>query len=64
MQSDRGKNCILLAYHYDANNILTTQLKNRKIPCIPNGITKFHNEWRNWGLTPKLHIIKMKYQRT
>ena len=27
VQSDRGNNCILVAYHYDANNILTTPLK-------------------------------------
>ena len=33
-----GGNYILAAYHYDANNTLTTLLKNRTGPCILNGI--------------------------
>ena len=57
MQSDRGYNYILVAYHYDANNILTTQLKNRTGPCILIGITKIHNKLRKRGLTPKLLIM-------
>ena len=57
MQSDRGNNYILVAYHYDANNILATPLKNRTGPCILCGITKIHNKLRKQGLTPKLHII-------
>ena len=40
VQSDRGNNYILVAYHYDANNLLITSLKNRTGPCILNGITK------------------------
>ena len=58
MQSDRGNNYILVAYHYDANNILTTPLKNRTGPCIPNGIIIIINDkLRKQGLTPKLHIV-------
>ena len=41
VQSDRGNNYILAAYHYDANDILTTPLKNRTWTCILNGIKKF-----------------------
>ena len=57
VKSDRGYNYILVAYHYDANNILTMPLKNRTGPCILNEITKIHDKWRKWGLTSKLHII-------
>ena len=56
MQSDRGNNYILVVYHYDANNILTTPLKNRTGPCILSGRTKIHDKLRHRGLTTKLHI--------
>ena len=46
-----------MAYHYDANNILTTPLKNITGPCILSGITKIHDKLRKRGLTPKLHIM-------
>ena len=55
--SDRRNNYILVAYHYDVNNILTKQLNNRTLPCIINGITKVYEELRNKGLTPKFHIM-------
>ena len=57
MQSDRGNNHILVDYHYDANNILTTPLKNITGPCILNSIPNFHEKLRKRGLTPKLHIM-------
>ena len=57
MQSDRGNNYILVAYHYYANNILTTSLNNRTGPCILRGITKIHNKSIKRVLTPKLHIM-------
>ena len=46
-----------MAYHYDANNILTKQLKNRTGPYILSVITKIHDKLRKRGLTPKLHIM-------
>ena len=57
MQSDISNNYILIAYHYDANNILTVPLKNRTGLCILSGIMKIHDMLRNYGLTPKLHIM-------
>ena len=60
MQSDKGNNYILVAYHYDANNIITTQLKNRTGLCILNDITKIHDKLRKRGLTQKLHIMDNK----
>ena len=57
MQSDRGNNYILVAYHYDAKDILITPLKNRTGPCILSGITKINEKLRKRGLTPKLHIM-------
>ena len=57
MQSDRGNNYILVVYHYYANNIITTPLKNRKGPWILSGITKIHEKLRKRGLTPKIHIM-------
>ena len=57
VQSDRGNNYILVAYHYDANNVLTTPLKNRTGPCILSDITNIHKKLRKQGLTPKLHIM-------
>ena len=57
VQSERGNTYILVAYHYDANNILTTPLKNITGPWILNGITKIHYKLRKRGLTPKLHIM-------
>ena len=57
VQSDRGNNYILVAYHYDANNILTTPLKNITGPCILSGITKIHDKLRKRRLTPKIHIM-------
>ena len=41
IQSDVGNNYIMLALHYDADNILTTSLKNRTGYFILNGISKF-----------------------
>ena len=60
MQSDRGNFYILVAYHYDANNILATPLKNRTGPCILNGITKIHDKLRKRGLPPKIHMMDIK----
>ena len=57
VQSDRGNNYILVTYHYDANNILTTPLKNRTGTFIISGITKIHDKLRKQGSTPKLHIM-------
>ena len=53
VQSDRGNNYILVAYHYDANNILTTPLKNRTGPCILSGITKIHDKSKKTGINTK-----------
>ena len=47
----------MVAYHYDAKNILTAPLKNRTGPCIISGITKIHNKLRKRGLTSKIHIM-------
>ena len=57
MQSERGKNYILVSYHYDANNILITPHTNIVGPFILSGITKIHNRLRKRVLTPKLHIM-------
>ena len=51
VQSDRFNNYILVAYHFDANNILTTPLKNRTGPCILSGITKINDNLRKRRLT-------------
>ena len=58
VHSDRGNNYILVAYHYDGNNILTTPLKNVTRTCILSGITKILDKSRKRVLTPKLHIIE------
>ena len=57
VQSDRVNIYILVAYQYDANNILTTPIKNRTGPFILNDITKIHNKLRKQELTPKIHIM-------
>ena len=57
MQSDIGNNYILVAYHYYANNILTTPLNNITGPCILSVITVIQNNLGKQGLTPKLHIV-------
>ena len=46
-----------MAYHYDANNILNTLLKNRTGTCILSGKTKIRDKLRKRGLTPELHIM-------
>ena len=60
VQSDRVNNYILVDYHYDDNNIITTTLKNITGPCILSGITKIHNKLRKRGSTSKLHIMDNK----
>ena len=57
VQSDRGNNYILVAYHYDANTILTIPLNNETGTCILSGTTKIHDKLRKRGLTQKLHIM-------
>ena len=57
MQSDRGNNYILVAYHYYAKNILTTPLKNRTGTYILSGLTKLRDKLRKLVLTPKPHIM-------
>ena len=46
-----------MAYHYDANNILVAPLRNITGTFILNVITNIHGKLKQWGLTPKLHII-------
>ena len=57
VQSERGNNYILVAYHYDANNNITPPIKNITGTCILSGITKIQDKLRKRGLTPKLHIM-------
>ena len=57
VQSDIGNNYILVIYHYYANNILTTPLKNRTGTYTLNSITKSHDKLGKKGLTPRLHIM-------
>ena len=57
MQSDRGNNYILVAYHYYDTTILTTPLNNITGPYILSGITKIHYKLIKRGLTPKPHIM-------
>ena len=64
MQSYRGNNYILVAYHYDANDILITPLKNITVPCILNGITKVQEKLRKLRLTPKIHIMDNEISET
>ena len=40
MQSEKGNNYILVAYHYDANNISTTPLKNIRAICVLEDYTR------------------------
>ena len=54
----KGNNDTLVAYHYAANSIQTTQHKNRTRPCILNGITKTNDKFIKRGLTPNLNIIE------
>ena len=56
VQSDSGKNYIMVAYYYNGNIILITPLKNRTWTCIYNGITIIHDKLRNRGLTTKPKI--------
>ena len=44
LQSDRGNSYILVAYHFDDNNILTTPIKNRTGTCTLRGLTKIHEK--------------------
>ena len=46
-----------MAYHYDANNIITTPLKKITGPYILSGKTKIHDKLRQWRLTPKINIM-------
>ena len=55
VQSDRGNSYILVDYHYDANRILTTPLKNIASTFILSGINKIHDKLRKQVLTPKIH---------
>ena len=58
VQSDKRNKYILVAYHYNKNNILTTSLNKRTGTFILNGITKIDEKLRKRGLTPKLNITE------
>ena len=64
VQSDRVNSYILVDYHYDANNIITTPLKNKTGTCILSGITKIYSKIRKRGLRSYTHVIYVKCQRT
>ena len=57
VQSLHGNNYILVVYHYDANAILATPLKNREKGTILNGYKKLHERLINCGCKPQLQIM-------
>ena len=50
VQSSKGNNYLLVAYHYDSNNILATPLKNCTGPEIGKAHQTLHQQLKDAGL--------------
>ena len=55
--SSRGNNYILLAYHYDANAILVTALKNRNATTITLAWETLNTCFQQAGTQPTMYIL-------
>ena len=56
-RSSRGNNYFLVAYHFDANAILATTLKNRQEKTIVDGWTRINNKLKKSGNKPSVWIM-------
>ena len=57
IQSTHGNQYVLVIYHYDANAILVTALKNREKTTIKQGYKKLHQRLTNCGCQPRLQVM-------
>ena len=56
-RSARGNEYILVGYHYDANAILSTALKNRQAATITKAWTTLNDKFKHAGVTPTTCVI-------
>jgi hypothetical protein len=56
-QSSRGRNYILVAYHYDANAVLATALKNKSKEEIKRGWEELNTKCEVAGVKPKTYVM-------
>jgi hypothetical protein len=56
-QSSRGRNYILVAYHYDANAILAIALKNKSKEEIQRGWDEINTKCAIAGVQPKTYVM-------
>ena len=57
IQSSRGNNYVMVAYHPDSNAILVTALKNRNAQSIVEAWQSLYNRFRKGGATITLWIL-------
>lgn len=57
VQSSRGNNYVLVAYHYDANAILTKDLKNPETQSIVDARMVINARFKKVGVQPTLYIM-------
>ena len=53
----------MVVYHYDANAILFTPLKNRQANTIVNGFTKINDRLKIAGLKPSTWILDNEFSQ-
>ena len=56
-RSARGNEYIMVGYHYDANAILATALKNRQAATITEAWTTLNKQFQSAGCTPSTVIV-------
>ena len=56
-RSARGNEYSLVGYHYDANAILSTALKNCQAATITAAWIKINNKFKYSGITPSTYIL-------
>ena len=56
-RSTRGHEYILVGYHFDANNIQATPLKNREAPSIKQGWEIINKKFSTAGVEPNTWVI-------
>ena len=57
-RSSRGNEYSLIAYHYDANDILAESIKNRQAKTITQVWTKINNKFASAGIHPYTYIME------
>ena len=53
----RGNEYVIVGYHFDANCILATPIRNKKGATIADGWRTLHNDFKKVGVAPSTYVL-------